>query len=575
MNTRPAFLKFFCILFACFYSLSAIAQEEQKTREDAITDALFFDAIRASIDADYPKAEQLLLAFTRKKPEVGAGWYNLARLKSQTRELTSAEKYIRKAISMEPDNQWYQDALADILVRQAKYEAAARVYGQLAKAHKRNADYLISSAVLYQKLGMYPEALNALNELEQSKGEYEELLQRKQELYLQMNDVAGAVKVARRLVALYPNEARFYAQLAEIYNNNQRPDEGAKVLQEMETKFPNDPIVQLSLANNYREKGDTAAYEDYVRQAITNKTLDPESQLTLLAAYAQEVMKDTSRLSDVIEMAGKISSQRPDDANVLALYGDLLMMRRQTGQAAEAYKKAVQVDPSKYNAWQQLLFAYIEPTEADSLIKYSEKAMRVFPNQLLVHYLNGIGYFNKKEYTKAIKAINRALDIADEDDDEMTATMYTLLGDIYNATKDYTKSDSSYEAAMRINPNDATLLNNYAYYLSVRKVRLKEAEKMSKRSLDLRPGEATFLDTYGWILFQEGKYAEAKKYIQQAIDSSGDEVSGTLWEHLGDAEMKLGNSIRAVELWQKAKEKGGTDDLQKLNRKISEKKFYE
>ena len=165
--------------------------------------------------------------------------------------------------------------------------------------------------------------------------------------------------------------------------------------------------------------------------------------------------------------------------------------------------------------------------------------------------------------------------MGDDEDEEMTGSMYTLLGDIYNATKDYAKSDSSYEAAMRINPNDATLLNNYAYYLSVRKVRLKDAERMSKKSLDLRPGEATFLDTYGWILFQEGKYSEAKKYIQEAIDNSGDEVSGTLWEHLGDAEMKLGNTGKALEHWQRAKEKGGIDDVKKLEQKIRDKKYYE
>lgn len=575
MNTPSAFLKFSCLLLLTFLCLSANAQEAVKTREDAVTDALFFDAIRAGMDADYPKAEQLLLAFTKKRPDVAAAWYDLARIKMQTRELTAAEGYIQKAMNLDGANQWYQEAYADILVRQAKYEAAAREYGKLARKHKRNADYLISSAVLYQKLGKYPEALEALHELEKSKGEYEELLQRKQELYLQMNDVAGAVKVAKRLVELYPNEARFYAQLADIYNNNRRTQEGAKVLQEMQEKFPNDPLVQLSMANSFREQGDTAAYEDYVRQAITNKSLDVESQLTLLAAYAQEVMKDTSRLAEVTEMAGKIATQRPQDANVLALYGDLLMMRRQTKDAAEAYKKSVSIDPAKYNAWQQLLFAYIEPQDADSLIKWSEKALRVYPNQLLVHYLNGIGYFNKKEYPKAIKAINRALDMGDDEDEEMTGSMYTLLGDIYNATKDYAKSDSSYEAAMRINPNDATLLNNYAYYLSVRKVRLKDAERMSKKSLDLRPGEATFLDTYGWILFQEGKYSEAKKYIQEAIDNSGDEVSGTLWEHLGDAEMKLGNTGKALEHWQRAKEKGGIDDVKKLEQKIRDKKYYE
>jgi len=574
MKFRTAFLT---LSYVCFLLLTigvTTAGAQSKNREDAVNDALFFDAIRANMDGDYPKAEQLYLSFLKKMPDVAAAWHDLARIKVQTHELTMAEQYIQKAIALDKENAWYQETYADILVRQAKYEAAATVYTQLAKTQKRNADYLISAAVLYQKTGKYQEALSALNELEQSKGEYEELLLKKQELYLSMNDVQGAISVGRRLIALYPNEARFYAHLADVYESNRMDAEADKILQQMQEKFPNDPVVQLSVAENFRKKGDTAAYEQYVRRAITNKELDASSQMTLLAAYAQDALKDTSKLGEVVEMAGKIAAQRPTDASVQALYGDLLMMRRQTEPAAAQYKKAVAINPNLYNAWQQLLFAYIEPRDADSLIKWSEKAIRVFPNQLLVHYLNGIGYFNKKDYSRAIKAINRALDMGNDEDEEMTASMYTLLGDIYNATKEYARSDSSYEAAMRINPDDATLLNNYAYYLSVRKVRLKDAERMSKRSLELRPGEATFLDTYGWILFQEGKFAEAKKYIQEAIDSSGEAASGTLWEHLGDVEIKLGNTGKALENWQKAKQKG-SDDLQKLDKKIRDKQFYE
>lgn len=54
---------------------------------------------------------------------------------------------------------------------------------------------------------------------------------------------------------------------------------------------------------------------------------------------------------------------------------------------------------------------------------------------------------------------------------------------------------------------------------------------MSKKSLVLQPDSKSFLDTYGWILFQQGKYAEAKTYIEKAIKAGGEE-DGTLFEHL-------------------------------------------
>ena len=100
------------------------------------------------------------------------------------------------------------------------------------------------------------------------------------------------------------------------------------------------------------------------------------------------------------------------------------------------------------------------------------------------------------------------------------------------------------------------MLYNYSYYLSLRNKRLEDAEKMSKRSLELRPEEPTFLDTYGWILYKSGDYKKAKEYIQKAIDANNEGADGTLWEHLGDIYYKLNNKEKAVEYWKKAKEKG-------------------
>ena len=178
----------------------------------------------------------------------------------------------------------------------------------------------------------------------------------------------------------------------------------------------------------------------------------------------------------------------------------------------------------------------------------------------------------RKEYTQSIKNLNRAIELQPEDNALLLADMYSSLAEAYNNIKEYPRSDSAFEKSLRLNHDNASVLNNYSYYLSERGLRLEAAERMSKRSLELRPGEATFLDTYGWILYKQGKYSEAKKYIEEAIHKSPN-ADGTLWDHLGDINYKLNNVAEAVQNWLKAKEKGTENIL--IDKKIKDQKLYE
>ena len=151
--------------------------------------------------------------------------------------------------------------------------------------------------------------------------------------------------------------------------------------------------------------------------------------------------------------------------------------------------------------------------------------------------------------------------------------MYSEVAEAYHLNKQYDLSDAAFEKALKLAPNEPTLLNNYSYYLSERNVRLDEAEKMSKRSLEISPRQATFLDTYGWILYQQKKYQEAKEYIQKAIDLSGPKADATLYDHLGNVYYKLSDKSKAIENWKISKEKGNDDP--QIDKKISEGKLYE
>jgi tetratricopeptide (TPR) repeat protein len=155
---------------------------------------------------------------------------------------------------------------------------------------------------------------------------------------------------------------------------------------------------------------------------------------------------------------------------------------------------------------------------------------------------------------------------------ELLAYFNGQLGDAYNGIKEYEKSDKAYEAALDFDPDNDHVLNNYSYFLSLRKEKLDLAEKMSTKLIERNPEDPTYLDTYAWVLYNLGKFNDAKKYIEKAINF--DETnSGTLVEHYGDILFKLGDVDSAVEQWEKARKLNDTTEL--LDKKIADRQLYE
>ena len=145
------------------------------------------------------------------------------------------------------------------------------------------------------------------------------------------------------------------------------------------------------------------------------------------------------------------------------------------------------------------------------------------------------------------------------------------MGDSYNSLKKFKESNLSYEKALQLNPNNAYVLNNYAYYLSLRNEELEKAASMSKLSNELEANNASFQDTYAWVLFKQKNYKEARTWIEKAIKLNKE--SATQLEHYGDILYHLGEQDGAVEQWKLAQSKGEKSEI--LKKKIYEKKYIE
>ncbi|MEO6632741.1 MAG: tetratricopeptide repeat protein, partial [Mucilaginibacter sp.] len=240
-------------------------------------------------------------------------------------------------------------------------------------------------------------------------------------------------------------------------------------------------------------------------------------------------------------------------------------------EAQDAYKKSLAIDNQQYEVREQLVRLELSNNDIDNVIKDGEDALSFFPNQATMNYFVGVAWTQKKQFTKALSYLKNATSLEFEDK-QMLSLSYSAMGDAYHELKDIKSSDEAYEKSLANNPDNVFTLNNYAYYLSSRSDKLEKAAGYAKRANELQPKNASFEDTYAWILFKQKKYSEAKQWIEKSLADDKDK-NATLVEHYGDIVFYTGNVDAAVSNWKKAKEYGSKSP--NLDRKINEKKYIE
>lgn len=547
--------------------------ELSKAGKNAKADEIYFEALKAKIHNDDKEAVTLLLQYIALRPDVSAAYYELCRLSYAERNINKAEEYIKKAVEVDPKNKWYKEEYAGILADKSMFAEAAKVVVELAQAYPQDPSYPPIIAEYYDKAKKYDEALVWLDKALLRNSKSEELLMHKVQICLAMNNVDKAADIVKQMIADEPQNGKYYHLLGDLYDNNKQPDKAKAVYDQASRIIPGDPEVQFGIASHYLSIGDTSAYIEAIRTVIINKDVDPEVQIEIFTKYIQTLPNDSTIIAQGLPIIRQLAVQHPDDADILLFYGDFLERNRHSDSAVVILKRAAAIKPGEFRIWESLLSSYAEKKTADSLVKYSEKAMRLFPNIATVSYFNGLGHYFRKEYAAAINAVKRAIDMEPETEKGMLANMYSLLGDIYHANKQDDLSDKAYDKALEMDPGNATVMNNYAYFLSERGVKLDQAERMSQKSLEMMPNLATFLDTYGWIEYKKGNYLKAKDFIERAIKQSGADADATMYDHLGNILYQLNDKAGAVTNWKIAKEKGGDDPL--IDKKISEGKLYE
>ena len=557
-----------CVISGQGETLSADTLDEDMQRR---FDYFFLEAIRMKEKQEYDAAFSLLQHCADISPTSAPALYELAQFYLFLKQVPRAIGALQEAVKAEPDNFWYGNGLATLYLRQDSLNQAAALLEDMDARFPAKLDPLYSLLEIYTKQENFSKAIDVLNRFEQRMGKSEQISMEKSRIYLRMGKDRQAFNELKGLMREYPKDLRYKVLLADAYMQNGKRRDAYKLYREVLCEEPDNAMAMYSLAQYYETVGEQTLYEQQMDSLLLNKKVTPNVKLEVMRQMLVQTERAGGDSIRVMNLFDRVMAQDPGDPQIPMLYAQYLLSKGMNAQAWPVLRMALDLDPTNTAARMMLLGEAVRTEDTSALIDLCEAGVEANPDRLEFYFYLAIGYNQEERADDVLAVCQKALQhVTPDSKKEVVSDFYTIMGDTYFAKGMSAEAYGAYDKALTYNPNNIGALNNYAYYLSLERKDLDKAEEMSYKTIKAEPGNATYLDTYAWILFEKGNYTEARLYIDDAMTGEGAK-SADVVEHCGDIYFMTGDVEGAVKHWKKALELGS--DSKTLSEKIKQRRY--
>ncbi|HEX2787008.1 MAG TPA: tetratricopeptide repeat protein [Ignavibacteria bacterium] len=545
MKKKFSYISFiFIILYFClFFSKNSYSQTD-KVSSNEQAQGYFIAGKTAELKFNYYDALQNYQ--TALKYDKAAGiYFAIANLQFTLDKPADALSSINSALRISPDDITYLELKAGILRAQEKYDKAAETYEAIIRKKPDYTYGLYSLARMYQHLNKPEKAIVIYEKITDEIGYDFDVLKRMYEIYFQNKDYEKCVETLSAILKIYPFDIAYKKQLAALYVMINRPDEAEQLYTEILIIDPKDKEILTELTKIYFVKNEMDKGFEKFRKILGKDSLSYAEKIQLGEIYYNLIVQDREAITIAKNIFTNVSENYPDKWVPYYFLGAIDIVNKDFDSYTAKFEKALQLADTAKDALLQIGYVYYTQnkiTEADDALA---KAVRLYPEDFQANYFYGLVLQRKGDEPTAINYFEYALEINPDD-----VGMLSTLALAYDNQKMYDKSDEAHEKALRLDPESALILNNYAYQLSERGVKLDKALAMSKKSLQKEPKNASYLDTIGWIYYKMKQYEEARSYIMQSLQVNGG--SAVVNEHMGDIYNAMGDKDNARKYWQKA-----------------------
>ena len=548
-------------------------------------DYFLLEAVRLKEKGEMDAAFEMYNHCLDINPESAVVLYELAKFYMSLGQPEVGEGFLRRAVKNEPGNYWYKETLAAYYQNKGKNLEAIEVIEDMVAQFPSRLEPLMALVDLYNRTQDYQKVIHTLDRLEELDGKSEQISMEKFRMYRALDDSEQALAEIESLVNEYPYDMRYLTILGDVYMENGDEDKAYATFQNVLVNEPGYAQAMLSLASYYEKKGMDSLYQVQLDSLLLNGKVESSIKLGVMRQLILRSERGDKDSTKIVRLFDSMLEQEQENADVAMLAAQYYLSKKMDDKSKPVLWQVLDIDPENKPARLQLLSFAISKEDLDEVINICAPAVEYMPEALEFYYYWGLAHYQKKQHDEAMEVFKKGVrQITSDSDKNLASDFYSILGDLYHEKKMNVEAYAAYDSALVYRPDNIGALNNYAYYLSVERKQLDKAEEMSYRTVKAEPTNGTYLDTYAWILFEKGKYTEARIYIDQAMQNGGEE-SSVVVEHCGDIYYKNGERDKAVEYWQRAEQlaKEVKDDeteprpqkeLDLLRKKIVNKKYF-
>ncbi len=543
-------------------------------------DAFFLEAICQQEKGHLDAAFDLLTHCIRIDSTRSEAYYYLSRYYEHLKNKDQALAYSEKASQLEPDNETYLEMLANAYINRRKYDQAIEVMEHLCSINSSRVDLLSMLVQLYEQQQDYDGAINTLSRLETMEGKSERLSMAKSELYTQKGNKKAAISEMKQLAEQYPNDQNYRCLYANTLYLNGQQKKALSIYDDILKQEPDNRSAQMSMLSHYNEINDSVQAYQWLERILMNQNATTQDRVLLLRQVIGESERSGGDSTRVLSLFHRVLNLPQADADLAIFCATYMNLKKMPSDSiSPVLEHALALEPTNASARLQLVSYAWTANDRDRVIALCQEARQYNPDEMAFYYYQGIAYYQKDMLDQALNAFQNGIGvITAQSDPAIVSDFYAVMGDILHQKGQAREAFVAYDSCLVWKDDNIGCLNNYAYYLSELGEQLDKAEQMSYRTIKAEPKNATYLDTYAWILFMQERYSEAKIYIDQTLQNDSD-TSAVLLEHAGDIYYQAGDTAQALQYWQQALERAEAEDDTKndrrpiLIRKIKQKKY--
>jgi tetratricopeptide (TPR) repeat protein len=543
--------------------------QEQQNNSDY--QYVLIEAVKQKNLGNLSEAIKLYNLVIKDKPDCAVAYYEAGSIYLTTNQLELARNNLSTAYTLDKGNEWYTVAYLNALGALEEYEKVAEILKEKIRSDSDKTEWEYKLAVTYFSMGKTDKAIRRLEKIENDKGFSEKITLLKASIYESEEKYELAREEIEKVMVIFPEAIQFRIAAAELCMKSGDEDAAAKYYLEILDVDSLNIFALTNLTDYYRQRGDFENSYKYLAKSFASKQIEPSRKMAILSYYLsdqEQVDKYAAELGKVIEV---FCETHPDQSDIRLLAADFYIQTHDYSKAYGHLKRYLELQKGTYNIYMQTIMLANAASLNDEVLFMADKAMELFPDSADIRFFRGLAFYQSNDYEgliKNFKGISR---------DQYSSTDYAsqarmLIAEAYYRMADFSIADSLFESLISDEPDNYMAMNNYSYYLAERGEKLEMAKKWSFDVINNNPDNATFLDTYAWVLYKLKAYDEAEKYVLNALDKGG-QNDPEVNEHAGDIQLALKSYKIARSYYLKAIILGG--DKQKLEGKIERVKTIE